>query len=652
MKKVLSIALVLIMVVCLPMTTLAAVIAEGAKVPTTSETNARRSTNKEYNVVDFGAKGDGRNNDGVAIQRALDINKSVRVNDASSAITIRIPAGTYQIGRKLSIYSNTRLIVDKNARLVRNDINDCLIVGMKRNNNEAVGGYGQFKNITIEGGIWDGNDIRGRGHAAIMRFRHGSDVTFKNMIIQNGTEHFVNSSASQNILFDGCTFRNAREYKGNNKVFWGSHKNKDRRFLSIEAIHLDSATSKDSDPQDNTVCRNITVRNCTFDRVYTAIGNHHVNKKYRTQNVVIENNTFKNILYAAVWADSFAKITVRNNTATNVGLFMRAEDSKGTITNNKISGNVRNFVPGLKLGEVSRIQLYSGSSFTIRGNNIKGGTLNGIAVFTGEGRATPSKAMIENNTISGARKNGVHIADSRGVTIRKNTISKSKEAGVYIDRSTKTVINNNKITNNTDRGVVVAGSNDAKVTKNTITGNKDRGIVVSRKSKKVSITGNVVTGNKGSVDIGLYENSTGTVKKNTVTELRRIVATQGTKFTVADNTASKGNNSNTRSTFTIQYRKNGATSGKMATTKVTHGTKTKLRTNAFERTGHKFRGWNMYRKSDKTWFYSRGSKSGWYRKGKQPSGYKLKLIKNGATMSKEGQIDRDVIIMHAVWRKR
>ena len=103
--------------------------------------------------------------------------------------------------------------------------------------------------------------------------------------------------------------------------------------------------------------------------------------------------------------------------------------------------------------------------------------------------------------------------------------------------------------------------------------------------------------------------------------------------------------------YSITYNKNGG-KGKISATKATYGKNTKLKANTFKRAKYKFAGWTTYRKSDKKWLYVKGSKTGWYKKNKQPVGYKLKTYKNKAKVKNLTTKANDTIVMYAKWKKK
>ena len=100
--------------------------------------------------------------------------------------------------------------------------------------------------------------------------------------------------------------------------------------------------------------------------------------------------------------------------------------------------------------------------------------------------------------------------------------------------------------------------------------------------------------------------------------------------------------------YVVRYDANGG-SGTMADTSVTYGTNTALRLNTFTRSGYAFAGWYRYRSSDKKWYYTNGTTSGWYEKDKQPAGYELNVILDGQNVAKTSAVHGDVCVFYAVW---
>ena len=105
----------------------------------------------------------------------------------------------------------------------------------------------------------------------------------------------------------------------------------------------------------------------------------------------------------------------------------------------------------------------------------------------------------------------------------------------------------------------------------------------------------------------------------------------------------------TANTYTIQYYANGG-SGSMEDTIVTYNTESKTRDNAFTRSGYKFKGWTMYRISDKKWQYtlSDGTRE-FYIEGSNPDGSAKTVYKNGFTSKNASPVNGDIVVLSAQW---
>ena len=102
-------------------------------------------------------------------------------------------------------------------------------------------------------------------------------------------------------------------------------------------------------------------------------------------------------------------------------------------------------------------------------------------------------------------------------------------------------------------------------------------------------------------------------------------------------------------TWTVKYNANGGY-GTMQDTKHTYGTKTYLRKNTFKRDGYAFDNWYVYRPNVNKWLYTNGSKSGWYKKGGQPSGYYLNTYYDGGWVKATTSVNNDTVILYAKWK--
>lgn len=154
-----------------------------------------------------------------------------------------------------------------------------------------------------------------------------------------------------------------------------------------------------------------------------------------------------------------------------------------TIENNTISGNA---APGISV---------LSSTAQIRNNTIRDNGNDGINVLEFIDSPTiPSKATIENNTITGNTRFGVGLWGMTQVTIENNTISDNGDRGIGMTDSAQAAIQNNKISRN-KHGIVMFKSSQSRILDNTITINVDWGIWVEKSSNIVECLRNTVTGN-------------------------------------------------------------------------------------------------------------------------------------------------------------
>ena len=295
-----------------------------------SETQSYNEASEEptiFNVLDFGAIPNDEEDDTTAIQTALNKAKDELINNTNKEIQVFIPEGTFHINSTLQIFSNTKLLLDDNAIIVNQSKTEVMLAAYHLNESGNLctssscthGQYSQWKNITIEGGTWNANNDASGMHGAL-RFRHGEGLTIKNTIIMNSSGHTINPSASKTVLIDNVTIKD--QISTDEKVDFAN-----------EVIHLDSSANGETSsyPVDGTPMEDVTIQNCTFENVLTAIGCHSIyrvaddiganpnNKSYLeklSNNIKIINNKFINIKYYAINAIAFRDMKISGNIAT------------------------------------------------------------------------------------------------------------------------------------------------------------------------------------------------------------------------------------------------------------------------------------------------------------------------------------------------
>ena len=275
------------------------------------------------NVKQYGAVGDGLTDDTNAIQQALECVKA-------SGGTVYIPSGVYLINTPkfntsdsgiasaLHIYSNTKLLLDQNAKLLCGDSITHLLYTHNENN---ATGYTGCENITIEGGIFDKGNVEDVNCTPV-NVSHGNNILIENVrfINSKGVWHYLEINGSNNVKVINCKFI-------------GGANNED---LQIDAALSGSGTLGSA---DGTVCANIEICGCYFNTSYhPAIGNH---TEAEHHNIKIHDCIFYNAgsLRGAISFDTgTTKVDVYNNTfyENTYALNLESEDTTTLFHDNRL----------------------------------------------------------------------------------------------------------------------------------------------------------------------------------------------------------------------------------------------------------------------------------------------------------------------------
>jgi len=263
-----------------------------------------------FNVRDFGATGNGRDNDTAAI------NRTIEKCSATGGGDVTLPKGTY-LAASIHLQSNVRLTLDKDAVIIgansgydppepnpfekyqdfgHSHFHNALMWGEKIENVAIVGGR-------INGGaIIEGDDNEGR------------DIGDKVIAIKSG----------RNLLFDGITHEN-----GGHFVYL---------LNDCEQVTLSNIVVKKSRDAVNLVsCRNVQLHDCNFtgcgDDSLALKSDYAVGRKIDSANIYVWNcylETAANALqFGAESIGNFRNINfwnIRIGRAWKAGIGMRSAD--------------------------------------------------------------------------------------------------------------------------------------------------------------------------------------------------------------------------------------------------------------------------------------------------------------------------------------
>ena len=307
---------------------------------------------KTIDIVSLGANGSDEEDDTIFLQNALDQAKKELIDNSKILVKVIVPEGTYYVNQTLLIYSNTYLLLDKNANIIFNgkgnvlkasyvDLsgNICLPTDTTRLDGGLseecnIGKYKQWKNITIEGGIWDYNKNKS------MVLLHGDNLTIKNTILKNSSTHALNVSGTKDTIIENVVFK---DQITSNKL--GSIN---------EVLHLDStdiAGEPSAFPLDGTPVKNVLIQNCTFDNVLSGVGSHTLYTKEEEigTNITIRNNIFKDIKYIAINLFAHNNVLIYNNEANGANksyAFLHTYYTGAKVYNNKVDNFTSKLIVG------------------------------------------------------------------------------------------------------------------------------------------------------------------------------------------------------------------------------------------------------------------------------------------------------------------
>ncbi len=510
---------------------------------------------------------------GADIAQALDdaLEQARDTATAEAPVTVRVPAGSYTLSSRSRIYSNTILDCTGVTFKYTGATGNMLMLGTNGsykgqdnyNMSEACKGYGGFENITVRGGVWEGNKSN---TGTLIRLAHATNVTLEGVsLVGGGCAHQIEVAAIDGFYVRNCTFRDFGVSRADDP---------DKQ----EALQLDIACSSDVFKdiyEDGSVMKNVEITGCTFANVPRGVGTHTMLHGAYHENIKINGNTFTNVTEEAIVGLNYYNCEIKDNKITDCGAgilfqFFKSADKttgntpsvyttifdgqtpySGTVrhdANTVISGNKISTKYAPTCDEIQGIWVYGVnltksskggdgktlpkgdyyiSNVTVTGNTI---TTAGHGIHLTNARNCP----VSGNSISGRgadakdsnadKYDGIMIANgSAGGEVTNNTISSMPRNGIFVmEEAGATAVSGNTITDCTWAGVNVFDKSSVAggITSNTITGAKHGGVMISTDSTTGDISGNTITSVSGEAGITVFKKSTtGSISNNTITDM-------------------------------------------------------------------------------------------------------------------------------------
>lgn len=463
------------------------------------------------------------------------LNKAHKYATDDNPYVIKVAPGSYTISRTLRLYSNTTLWLEGvSLRLKPTAASNMIRIG-DTPTDDATGYY--YRNIKVVGG-----DLDNTAHSnTCIKIAHAKNVSFEGVVVHNARNgHLMEVAGVAGLTINGCEFRDQVQTAG---------------AAIPEAVQIDVLNQKHMPTyrSEDLPTKNVTVTNCTFSNVPRGIGSHTAVLNRYTKNVVIKNNTFKNLRSDAIRLMNYYNCRIEGNVIKNTprgiavymghakGLYFGASLAKeGGVTSS--TSRAYKAPPKNQRITIKNNTITTGGTDCYTGGANEGIFLCGYSFSrkltkTAENDAIPkgnyyaSGIKVVNNTIK-TRGHGIRLDDARNCTVKGNKITfvgnrsaKANYHGVYLlSGSNSNTIASNKIVKARSHGVFVASKSKNNVVKgNTISAPGQYGISVQSAQAR-SITKNTIAkpGSHGIVIVDAKGSMT--VSKNKVTKSKKYAA--------------------------------------------------------------------------------------------------------------------------------
>lgn len=390
-----------------------------------------------------------------------------------------IPPGNYILTGTLHMYSNIYLYAE-GATIKKTSPRKEILLRLG-DSQTSEGGYEGYRNITIDGGIWDANyesveNKEESGGFVGFRIGHATNVTIKNATFLNNLKsHFLELAGVKDAEITGCAFRG----------YW-----KDYEGGGQECIQLDACMPKIFPgylPYDGSVCENIVIKDNTFEDVFAGIGSHSMVFDRPYKNITICDNQFANLRKRAIWCLNYQDTVITGNVMSNVGggIYVRSVYTRNshTLEGQELSAAGNQYAENILI-ENNQIAIADPALIDNKQWDGYGIWITGEISQGSAGENKPSEDDDPENTASPAA-NGVPAGRYivRGVTAKNNMISgygdgiKLTWAEDCICRGNTIRLSQNQMYSNT--GISVAKGSNIRILYNDMSGGNDYGIYIN-----------------------------------------------------------------------------------------------------------------------------------------------------------------------------
>ncbi|WP_342647443.1 glycosyl hydrolase family 28 protein [Mucilaginibacter sp. CSA2-8R] len=418
---------------------------------------------KAYNIADYGAVGDGKTNNAVALQKAIDA-----ASNAGGGRVV-VPSGATYLTGPFNLKSNIEFEVQVNARVLASpDEKLYTQSAFKDNKGEGsiwIGGQ-NLNNVTLCGaGTLDGNGISFMGaeledsyvlkpfnvvdpRPHLLTIMGGKNIRIRDLNIKNSAYWTVHLIGCDDVAIDNITLLNSLKVRNSDGIDVDHSKNVRISNCYIESGDDCICLKNRREYEEFGACENIVVSNCTMssrscaikigsenmDRISRVLINNCIITK-SNRGIGIQNRdegTVSDVIFSNILIDShlFSDVWWGKAEPIYVTAYRRANG------NNKDAG--WRFPKGQTEGRIGKV-----SNITF--SNIKATSENGVYVG-GETPGMVSNIMFDQVDLNITKTTNIPggVYDRRPSKVEG--LIKAKIAGFYLDESENITIRNSSLT--------------------------------------------------------------------------------------------------------------------------------------------------------------------------------------------------------------
>lgn len=458
---------------------------------------------------DYGAVGDGVNDDAPAFQAAV-----VAINALGGGTLFIPPYYSYKLGSTVSLGPNITVSAYGAYMFAGNPTTPLMDNYL---NQTAPTLYNGNSNITIMGGVWDEKaQVYNTTSADTFFFGHASNITCRDMNIRNTQNfHGIEYNAIQHGFILNCRFEGYNTVGGADPG---------------EAIQIDVAIAGAGQPaNDGTECADITIDGCYAGPAVDGsglgapgalAGAHSAQGGNSYQGIRIFNSVADQCTKYGIHAYNWAKCEIVGNTVISTG-------DSGIVVDTQNTGAYQPdsiTVVGNTVTASTNYGIYINGNGAFTNNNVLGITVTGNTVrniTAGTGKAGINatfavNATIADNVITGCTTAGIVCNSDTVVTIEGNTVV-SCATGVSIGGCTQVQISNNNLQTGTSNGIFLgqdpnnlANTSDVNITGNSIENFTNAQVRGGTSATDVMVSNNKLTqGANGTFGVELVSTNTG-----------------------------------------------------------------------------------------------------------------------------------------------